>query len=601
MKKILEQRFKTIGLLGLILIFYYNISTAQSISGYWTKMKKGAYAVGFKNICVFDTTRNYDLNCGEQSQLITSKKLGRPILLNMWYPAEKNTNTDSLLVKDFFDFPSNESTAIFFRKLKEYQFKNSKVYAVNQNLSKYDIIKEGDTSLAGRELKRAKIFEDYINSKTISQRNAVAISGDFPIIIYHQGLGGTIDENYVLLEYLASNGYIVINSAFQVGDASNYSDGWFVGVGDNEQTFTDFSFMINYCRQNNISKSKELFLSGHSFGANCAITYVGQGNKNVTGIIPLDSDYGYVLNNFFPKKYNPFTVEKVNYYKDIPIFCANRSEAHFKMVDSLSQSQRYYLRIDGMKHNDFTSQGGIGRSYSLPYAIEKEKYKTITQNYLQLCEAVLIFTNAHGKNGKSLDKDAINLKPGWKFDVCNQGQKLKTNSPYNSIESDCPTLPQFIDIINFNGVKEFEKVYQHCHDSLLKKQIIIDVFDFILGSNDSIKIIEFLNWMYFSNLAENNLVSIYASVFSACMFDFGDGAHYLKALPIYGWMIEKFPKNSYGYIGMAIFLINLDSKDALTYCKKVEELDANFLNTPLVSFWDDNTRTRIKKYLEKNN
>jgi predicted alpha/beta-fold hydrolase len=232
-------------------------------------------------------------------------------------------------LKDFFDFPSNESTAIFFKKLKEYQFQNSKVYAVNQNLSKYDIIKEGDTSLAGRDLKRGKIFENYINSKTISYKNAQAIDGIFPLIIYHQGLGGTVDENYVLLEYLASNGYIVINSAFQVGDPTGYSDGWFVGVGEHEQTFADFNFIINYCKKNKISKSNKTFLAGHSFGANFAITYIGQGHKNVTGIIPLDSVFGYVINNFFPKKDNPFTQERIKYYHLLPIFCANRSEAHF--------------------------------------------------------------------------------------------------------------------------------------------------------------------------------------------------------------------------------------------------------------------------------
>lgn len=503
-----------------------------------------------------------------------------------------------MLVKDFFDFPTNESTTIFFRKLKEYQFQNSKVYAVNENLSKYDIIKEGDTSLVGRELKRANIFENYINSKTISHRNAVSIAGDFPVIIYHQGLGGTIDENYVLLEYLASNGYIVINSAFQVGDGSNYNDGWFVGVGDYEQTFADYNFIINYCQQNNISKNKEVFLSGHSFGANCALTFIGQGNKNVTGLIPLDSDYGYVLNNFFPKKYNPFTAEKMKHYKDLPIFCANRSEAHFKMIDSLSQSQRYYLTIADMKHNDFTSQGGIGRSYCLPYAIEKNKYKTITQNYLHLCEAILKFADGYAKAGKVLDKREVQIYSGWKFEVCKQGQKLKSNMPFNPNESNCPTLTQFIDIVNLKGVSEFDKVYDMCKDTSLKAKVIIDAFDFIFAGVDTIKIADYLNWLYFSNLASTNLSDIYASVFSVCMFDYGDGANYAKALPTYKWMIEKFPKSSLGYIGMAIFLISLDAPEALYYCKKVVEINPNYINTPLKNYWDEQSRARIQIYME---
>lgn len=571
---------------------------AQAVENNYSDLKPSLYKVGFKSICVFDTTRNYDLNCAEQSQVITTKKIGRPILLNIWYPAEKTASSSPMLVKDFFDFPANESTAIFFRKLKEYQFQNSKVYAVNQNLSKYDIIKEGDTSLAGRELKRAKIFEDYINSKTISHKNAVSISGDFPLIIYHQGLGGTIDENYVLLEYLASNGYIVINSAFQVRDGTGYEGGWFVGVGEYEQTFSDFNFIINYCQQNNISKNKEVYLSGHSFGANCAITFIGQGNKNVTGLIPLDSDYGYVLNNFFPKKYNPFTADKVKHYKNLPMFFANRSEAHFKMIDSLSQSQRYYLTIADMMHNDFASQGGIGRSYCLPYANEKEKYKTITQNYLHLCEAVLKFVNAHAKAGKVLDKSEVQIYPGWKFDVCKQGQKLKSNAPFNSNESKCPTLPQFIDIVNYKGIKEFQNAFVTCNDSILKKQVVTDAFDFIFESKDSGLVIQYLNWMYSSNLAEINLKNIYYTVYYLCMYDRGDGYEYSKALPTYRWMIERYPKNSMGYIGMATFLISLDAPEALYYCKKVVEINPNYINTPLTNNWDEQTRARIQIYLE---
>lgn len=278
---------------------------AQVLPEYYGDLKCGKYTVGFKSICVFDTARKYDLSCGDSSIVLKNNELGRPILINMWYPAIK-TNTSSLKIKDFFDFPSSESTKVFFKILNDFQYKNSKLYAVEQNIKKKDFPLAGDTSLAERDRKRNEIFNTYINSPTISHRNAKLIEGDFPIIIYHQGLGGTIDENYLLLEYLASNGYIVINSAFQVPDGSGYDDGWETGVGDIEATFSDFAFIINYCMKSNISKSKKVLLAGHSYGANCAITYIGEGNQNVAGLIPLDSDYGYVLNSFFPKKIQPF-------------------------------------------------------------------------------------------------------------------------------------------------------------------------------------------------------------------------------------------------------------------------------------------------------
>ena len=270
----------------------------------------GNYAVGFKSICVFDKSRNYDLSCGDSAYSLTNKELGRPILINIWYPSYE-TNQTPLKIKDFFEFPSTENTAAFFKKLKDFQFKSSQEYAVEVNMKKKDLNCIYDTSYNARQKLKTEIFNNYINSTTISCRNASPIEGDFPIIIYHQGLGGTIDENYLLLEYLASNGYIVINSAFQIADGSGYEGGWFTGVGDYYESFSDLNFIINYCRQNNISKSNQVMLSGHSYGANCAIAYIGEGAKNVIGLITLDSDYGYALNNFFPKKYNPFVLEKM--------------------------------------------------------------------------------------------------------------------------------------------------------------------------------------------------------------------------------------------------------------------------------------------------
>jgi tetratricopeptide (TPR) repeat protein len=252
-----------------------------------------------------------------------------------------------------------------------------------------------------------------------------------------------------------------------------------------------------------------------------------------------------------------------------------------------------------MKHNDFTSQGAIGRTYCLPYAIEKEKYKTITQNYLHLCEAVLKFTAAYSKVEKTLDKNEIQLNPDWKFEVVKEGQKLPSNTMYSAKVGACPTVPQFIDIFNYRGINSFEEAYVECKDTLIKKQAASDVFDFVLELDDTAKVINYLNWVNKFHLAEDNLENMYASIFATYMFDKGDGTHYSEALPICRWMIDNFPKNRYGYLGMAIFLINLNSHDALNYCKQLVALDPNYLNTPQASFWDENTQNRIKICLEK--
>ena len=572
--------------------------TAQVMPEYYGDIKFGKYTVGFKSICVFDTARKYDLSCGDSSIFLKNKELGRPILINMWYPAIK-TNISALKIKDFFDFPTSESTKVFFKILNDFQYKNSKLYAVDQNIRKNDFHLLEDTSHTEWNRKRKEIFESYINSPTISHRNAKLIEGDFPIIIYHQGLGGTIDENFLLLEYLASNGYIVINSAFQEADGSRYDDGWDTGVGDYEATFSDFNFIINYCKKNNISKSNQVLLSGHSYGANCAITYIGEGNQNVVGLIPLDSDYGYVLKNFFPKRYNPFVNQKIKFYDGLPMFCAGRSEAHYRMLDSLSNSKRYFLTISEMTHNDFTSQGAIGKYFCKKYVIDKKRYENVHHNYLNMCSTILTFVDSYTKGDKIIEKKDITPHSGWKLEVSDKGEKSSLNAPFDESKNSCPSISQYIDIINTQGINRMKVLYSMCNDTSMKSKVVSDIFDFLYENGDSLNIIPYLDMMHEIGEAEKNLYNIYYTVYHFSFIDSGNGYNHKKAKPIYQWLIKKYPNKKEGYLGMALYAMATGEGDTDYFCKRVIETDPNYLNTTTSSFWDNYNREKIKKYLQK--
>lgn len=592
---------KLITLLLFFKTFFFTqllILNGQTLPKYWGNLKCGKYTVGFKSICVFDTTRKYVLSCGDTSIAKQNKESGRPILINMWYPAIK-AKTSTLKIKEFFDFPSSEGTNVFFKKLNNFQFKNSKLYAVDENIRKKDFASTADTSIAERERKRNLIFEKYLHSPTISHRNAELIEGIFPIIIYHQGLGGTIDENYLLLEYLASNGYIVINSAFQVTDGSGYDVEWYTGVGDYEATFSDFTFIINYCKKNNITKSNQVLLTGHSYGANCALTYVGQGDQNVLGLIPLDSDYGYALNNFFPNKFNPFVNEKMKFYDELPMFCVGRGEAHFRMLDSLKNSKRYFLTISEMTHNDFTAQGAIGRYFCMDYVVEKEKYERVRYNYLNMCKTILKFADAYTKDRKNLKKKDITLFKGWKLEVSVKGEKSSLNASFDPTKNNCPTISQYIDIINNRGMDKMKETYSMCEDTTEKSKLVPDIFDFLYENADSLKVFTYLDWMNNIGEAEKNLYNIYYTVFYLSFLDSGNGFNYKKAKPVYQWLINHFPNKKEGYLGMALYTLATGEGDTEYFCEKVLETDPNYLNVKNSSFWDEHNKEKIKNYLQK--
>ena len=573
----------------------YKFAAAQSLPGYWTNLQQGKFTVGFKSLCVFDTSRNYDLTCGDSPVILNSKNAGRPILLNVWYPAKHTKDTSVLEVKDYFNFPANENTKFFFAKLKAYQFKNSKLYSTDENMGEENF--DGDSS----SYERAKVaaFENYISSNTLSHKDVKPEDGEFPIIIYQQGLGGTIDENSLLLEYLASNGYIVINSAFQEADGSGYIHGWEVGVGDQRASFDDIYFIINYCRQHNISKSKKIFLMGHSYGANSSISFLGQGYKNVDGIIPLDSDFGYELYSSYPPEFNPFIKAKLKFF-NVPFFCVGRSEAHFRMIDSLSLSKRFYLTISGMKHSDFTSQRAIGRFYSLPFIKEKQRYKQVTLNYLNMCAAVLQFLNGYTKTGEGLKKMDVPLYKGWQFDMSNPGKKLPYNRPYDESTGKCPTISQFLDLIYFAGLKKSEQIYTQCTDTTFKQsKTLLDIFEALYWCSKEDTLIEYLNWMNEEKVAKNNLKDIFDIVSSASLSDYGNGFHYDKADSIYKWMIEKFSANKYGYMGRLLVSKFTGNGDMRLYCKKILEIEPDFENIKTHTYIERMVKDTMLKYFKK--
>jgi hypothetical protein len=405
-----------------------------------------------------------------------------------------------------------------------------------------------------------------------------------------------MDENFLLLEFLASNGFIVINSAFQDPDAA-----WDMGVGTLSATFEDFNFIINYCRENGILSSNKVFLMGHSYGANSSIAFLGVGREKVDGIISLDSDFGYALSGFLPTRYNPFIKERRKFY-NIPIFCVGRSEAHFRMVDSLSLSKRYYLTMSNMKHNDFTSLGAIGRYYCIPYVKEKDKYELAQKNFLEMCPVILQFLIENSKNGANLSQRDVYKRDGWKFEVLNPGEKLPFNAPFDKSKAICPTISQFLDIIFKNGLNEARSVYAQCPDSVFNNgEDLINMLSTLFVDANIDTTIRYLNWLKELRIIENNLRYIFFEIANESIWDRGDGYHYDKADKVYKWMVESHPDNEYGYMGRLLVANYTGIRDIESYCEKIVEIDKNYQNRAGKSYEEDVILAIINEQLVKKN
>jgi len=84
------------------------------------------------------------------------------------------------------------------------------------------------------------ILENFLDTKTAATQDAAASIGRFPLVINHQGLGVSFEDNSVLFEFLASHGYVVATSAYQPEDSECFNID-----SDLVRSIKDMEFLLN--------------------------------------------------------------------------------------------------------------------------------------------------------------------------------------------------------------------------------------------------------------------------------------------------------------------------------------------------------------------
>src|SRR5262245_21609274 len=213
-----------LGLVGLFVVESADLAAAQS-PPLWGKLSPGSYGVGFRTVWQLDYSRRYNTTFDDKSTYATGKA-PRPILINIWYPAKAAGNGKTMRHRDYLDVRSAEpSLAKFSGALADYV------------LRPYTQEPQGkpDQEALDRE---KRLLDELLNTPTPCVRDAAAAEGQFPLVIYHAGAGSTFDDNSVLCEFLASHGYVVFGSAFQVPSGAAFN------VDGKQPSARDMQFLI---------------------------------------------------------------------------------------------------------------------------------------------------------------------------------------------------------------------------------------------------------------------------------------------------------------------------------------------------------------------
>lgn len=349
----------------------------ESVPPLWGSLHAGDHAVGFRVIFRYDgsrtwkTTRSYD-------GTFSSDLKGRPIQINLWYPAGADHSPTKMHFGDYADQTAPDDFA--------------ELNAIMRKRSRDDVL----SSVPRDDLAELR------SAEMTAFRDAPAEKGTFPVVLYFGGLNAAIDSNAILGEYLASHGYVVASiSLLGPSDEQNFQSRT---ANDLESSVRDMEFAWSVLRtEPNIDQTR-LSVIGHSVGAIEAVI-LGLRNCDVSAVVALDGTYGFHgLSSVLTHSYG-YAPEKMR-AAFLDLRRAQGAQGNefldFSAIESFRHSDRTLVTIEKMHHSDFTSFAMIGAQFhtALPtdYPLNGWNRETGRAGYERACKIVLSFLDSKVKS-----------------------------------------------------------------------------------------------------------------------------------------------------------------------------------------------------------
>lgn len=448
-----------------VLIFYL-FSTANSVNAQeqdWGALISGTYDAGYDSYWLWDSTR---------SVVFENDTMVRPILVTLWYPAKKSPQSSVMSTGEYFEIESKknglEKISLAYR---------------NYNL---DALTYGLLGKEANELDETEreIFKAYLRQPTFVMKDAPIVKNDFPVIIYHQGFGASFEDNSILAQFLARNGYIVLGSSFF---AENLED---MGVDGRNQSVKDIALLIEHAANLPSADTSKVALVGHSGGAQACILAKSGNIDTVQLVVAIETTQE--IFGIADTRWKDFTepVLKSRRTFNVPLLALTTHLASFQLYDYLTHSDRYYITFpQSLNHNEFVSQG-IDAGF-LDRKIHGESSTLYDQqdlvNYTKVNQYILAFLNWKLGNDSSaanlFKEDSYSLNMDFETPLVTQLTKGTTNvEPYN-FHSSLPITPkQTWQLARSNHPDSLVFALEYFFPRQVKNPVFNDIFAFSLIS-----------------------------------------------------------------------------------------------------------------------
>jgi tetratricopeptide (TPR) repeat protein len=417
----------------------------------YPKLEKGTFDIGYKTIIDFDYSRTYNLNYPNDTS--SQKHDPRPIIINIWYPTQGKAKGKQMRYGDYIKVETLDPTlTTFIKRIEDYNRENSKEYMFYS-----------DSLTAEQKVKFSKHLEQPIPVF----KNATPASGKFPLVIYHAGLGGTLNDNTVLCEYLASNGFVVITGALQGNNYKNVNLNW-----DLERSTKDLDFMLNAIKKLAFIDFSKITAIGHSYGAQAALAYKTEDYSPVSWLLILDSTIDYSL-DASPDGFSPLTEKLYGKIKNMnsPMLVFANPSAVFTILDSLKYSDRiYYTFKSQLNHNEFTSLS----SFAVLKGLQKRNdMDTVWSKYVLVNKYCLNYLKYQIFKDETAKQFVLSKQPLTNVYEIPKGKKLASEVPEYLDYSKPPSFLQLQKLIKHKKTEIIDKLVLS-HPKALNEDIIND-------------------------------------------------------------------------------------------------------------------------------
>ena len=186
----------------LVSLFFMWLSLPATCqhSIFWGGLESGPFNVGYQDTTLFNADQPYEFGDYQGA---------KPVFISMWFPIQSDEGA-KLKYSDYFHLDQNDDISQLIDSMKAFQAESFFYYGILKNLDTWDPDPETPEKSA---LYQAILHED------VSAKWAAVPRSKFPTIIYHHGSESLASDNFVLCEYLASQGFVVVSAQYQLAQS----------------------------------------------------------------------------------------------------------------------------------------------------------------------------------------------------------------------------------------------------------------------------------------------------------------------------------------------------------------------------------------------